>query len=81
MKTPAAVRTGHGEGLIGRSADVMHRERRRLVLVARETPLSAVRLENTLGLTRMVPSSCRPFPPERTPGRETTPQPTGEAQS
>lgn len=53
MKTLASIRTGCGEGLVGRSADVMLKERRKLVLVARETPLSAVHLENMLALTRM----------------------------
>ncbi|WP_225630825.1 UbiX family flavin prenyltransferase [Streptomyces solaniscabiei] len=62
MKTLAAVRTGHGEGLIGRSADVMLKERRRLVLVARETPLSAVHLENMLELTRMGAVVMPPVP-------------------
>ncbi|MET9777861.1 UbiX family flavin prenyltransferase [Streptomyces sp. NPDC006367] len=62
MKTLAAVRTGHGEGLVGRSADVMLKERRKLVLVARETPLSAVHLENMLELTRMGAVVMPPVP-------------------
>ncbi|MEU6874525.1 UbiX family flavin prenyltransferase [Streptomyces sp. NPDC046751] len=62
MKTLAAIRTGQGEGLIGRAADVMLKERRRLVLVARETPLSAVHLENMLDLTRMGAVIMPPVP-------------------
>ncbi|GAB1331840.1 non-oxidative hydroxyarylic acid decarboxylases subunit B [Streptomyces sp. NPDC004783] len=62
MKTLAAVRTGYGEGLVGRAADVMLKERRRLVLVARETPLSAVHLENMLELTRMGAIVMPPVP-------------------
>jgi 4-hydroxy-3-polyprenylbenzoate decarboxylase len=62
VKTLAAIRTGHGEGLIGRSADVMLKERRKLVLVARETPLSTVHLENMLELTRMGAVVMPPVP-------------------
>ncbi|MFF0742939.1 UbiX family flavin prenyltransferase [Streptomyces sp. NPDC004111] len=62
MKTLAAIRTGYGDGLIGRAADVMLKERRRLVLVARETPLSAVHLENMLELTRMGAVVMPPVP-------------------
>lgn len=62
MKTLAAIRTGYGDGLIGRAADVMLKERRRLVLVARETPLSAVHLENMLELTRMGATVMPPVP-------------------
>ncbi|WTY60545.1 UbiX family flavin prenyltransferase [Streptomyces sp. NBC_01411] len=62
MKTLASIRTGYGEGLIGRAADVMLKERRKLVLVARETPLSAVHLENMLELTRMGAVVMPPVP-------------------
>ncbi|MCX5098940.1 UbiX family flavin prenyltransferase [Streptomyces sp. NBC_00053] len=62
MKTLASIRTGQGEGLIGRAADVVLKERRRLVLVARETPLSAVHLENMLDLTRMGAVIMPPVP-------------------
>ncbi|WP_405806417.1 UbiX family flavin prenyltransferase [Streptomyces sp. NBC_01187] len=53
MKTLAAIRTGYTEGLIARAADVTLKERRRLVLVPRETPVTEVHLENMLTLSRM----------------------------
>ena len=62
MKTLAAVRTGYGEGLIARAADVTLKERRRLVLVPREMPLSEIHLENMLALSRLGAVIVPPVP-------------------
>jgi polyprenyl P-hydroxybenzoate/phenylacrylic acid decarboxylase-like protein len=62
MKTLAAVRHGYGDGLVARAADVTLKERRRLVVLARETPLTEGHLENMLGLTRMGAIVCPPVP-------------------
>ncbi|VEA23400.1 decarboxylase [Salmonella enterica subsp. enterica] len=53
MKTLAGVRAGYAEGLVGRAADVVLKEGRKLVLVPREMPLSTIHLENMLALSRM----------------------------
>lgn len=53
MKTLAGIRTGYADDLIGRAADVCLKERRKIVLVPRETPFSDVHLENMLALSRM----------------------------
>lgn len=52
MTTLAAVATGYSQTLIHRAADVTLKEGRRLVIVPRETPLSAIHLENMLTLAR-----------------------------
>jgi flavin prenyltransferase len=53
MKTLAAIRMGYTDNLIARAADVTIKERRKLILVARETPLSPIHLENLLHLSRI----------------------------
>ncbi len=53
MKTLAAVAHGYGDTLIARAADVTLKERRPLVVVPRETPLSELHLRNMLRLVRL----------------------------
>ena len=50
--TVSAVATGASRSLIERSADVVLKERRPLLLVVRETPFSSIHLENMLTLSR-----------------------------
>lgn len=62
MRTAAAIAHGYGENLVHRAADVVLKERRRLVLVPRETPLSEVHLENLLKLARLGACIVPPMP-------------------
>jgi 4-hydroxy-3-polyprenylbenzoate decarboxylase len=52
MGTISAIAVGASRSLVERAADVVLKERRRLVLVPRESPYSAIHLENMLTLTR-----------------------------
>ncbi len=62
MKSLAGIRSGYADGLLGRAADVTLKERRRLVLVPRESPLSEIHLENMLALARMGVHIVPPMP-------------------
>jgi len=62
MRTLGAIAHGVGDNLIHRAADVVLKERRRLVLAVREAPLSEIHLENMLKLARMGVSICPPTP-------------------
>lgn len=60
MKTVAGIACGFSENLIGRAADVILKERRPLIIVPRETPLSVIHLEN---LTKLATIGAQIIPP------------------
>jgi polyprenyl P-hydroxybenzoate/phenylacrylic acid decarboxylase-like protein len=62
MRTLAAVAHGYGDDLLTRAADVCLKERRPLVLVARETPLSLVHLRNMVAVTEAGATVLPPMP-------------------
>ena len=62
VKTLAEIASGVTSGLLTRAADVVLKERRRLVLMVRETPLTAVHLRNMLTVTEMGGIVAPPVP-------------------
>jgi 4-hydroxy-3-polyprenylbenzoate decarboxylase len=58
----ASIAHGLGDSLVHRAADVILKERRRLVLAVRETPFSEIHLENMLRLSRMGVVIAPPVP-------------------
>lgn len=62
MRTAAAIAHGIGDTLVCRAADVTIKERRPLVLLVRESPLSAIHLENLLTLARLGAVVLPPVP-------------------
>jgi 4-hydroxy-3-polyprenylbenzoate decarboxylase len=62
MKTLASIRIGLADNLVSRAADVILKERRKLILLTRETPLNTIHLENMLDLSRMGTVIMSPVP-------------------
>ena len=62
MKSLAAVAHGLGDNLLTRAADVMLKERRRLILMVRETPLNLAHLRNMTAATEMGAIVFPPLP-------------------
>ena len=62
MRTLAAVAHGLSDSLLTRAADVVLKERRRLVLMVRETPLHLAHLRNMVAVTEMGGIVCPPLP-------------------
>ena len=62
MASLGKISGGIGDDLLIRAADVIMKERKNLILVPRETPLSAIHLENMLKLAKLSVSILPPVP-------------------
>jgi len=62
MKTLAAIANGYSDNLISRAADVCIKENKKLLIVPRETPFSAIHLQNMLTLSRSGVTIMPPVP-------------------
>lgn len=62
MKTLSAVANGYSDSLITRCSDIAIKQRGKLIIVPRETPLSSIHLENMLKLSRLNVSIVIPSP-------------------
>ena len=62
MGTLARIRTGHSGNLLERAADVVMKQKKRLILCPRETPLSALHLENMTYLAKLGVDIVPPMP-------------------
>ena len=62
MKSPAAIAHSFGDNLLTRAADVTLKERRRLILMVRETPFNLAHLRNMVAVTEMGGICFPPLP-------------------